>query len=49
MSDYSQGQLRVSEETNVDAGSFLELAGILGKFHEVITELKAENEKLATT
>lgn len=40
----SGGSLRISEDTTVDSSSLLELAGILGRFHDVIVELKAQRE-----
>lgn len=35
------GGLQISEECDVEGGTFLELAGILGQFHEVFERLKA--------
>ena len=37
----NQGNLRISESLEVPGGTFLELAGILGKFHKVVEEMKA--------
>jgi len=38
---YGQG-LTVEESTDVSAGSFMEVAGILGRFHELSQEIKAK-------
>jgi hypothetical protein len=42
--DQYQGQLRVEETFNVSATDFIELAGILGKFHELAEKIKKESE-----
>lgn len=42
--DQYQGQLRVEESFNVSATDFLELAGILGKFHELAEKIQKESE-----
>jgi hypothetical protein len=38
--EYGGSGLSISEEQQVDAASFLELAGILGEFHKVFEKLK---------
>ena len=44
ITDYQQGGpgLSISEEQQVDAASFLELAGIHGEFHKVFEKLRKE-------
>lgn len=37
------GNLRIAERVQVSAESFLELAGILGEFHELAKALKRRN------
>lgn len=38
----SSGGLEVSERTDVTASGFMELAGILGRFHDLTERIKAE-------
>jgi hypothetical protein len=44
--DYQTGGpgLSISEEQQVNAASFLELAGILGQFHEVFEKLRRQQQ-----
>lgn len=44
ISDREQGGsgLSISEDCAVQGGTFLELAGILGQFHEVFEHIKAQ-------
>jgi len=41
--NYGTGTLRVQEELNVQAASFLEIAQILGRFHELNESLKEKH------
>lgn len=39
---YSGDRLQVSEEVTVDASDFLEIAKILGQFHELTQHVRAD-------
>jgi len=39
------GQLRISEQVNIQAADFLGLAAILGEFHKVAEKIKEAHEQ----
>lgn len=41
-------RLNVNEEQTLELGSFLELAGVLGRFHELGEQLRREQQAIRT-